>query len=61
MGVLADACLGVPLYSKLEEKKNGLDVYQSVDNDRSIYINIMIIIKNAMILSLLFVQFVKNW
>lgn len=37
MGVLADACLGVPLYSKWEEKKNGLDVYQSVDNNRSIY------------------------
>ena len=37
MGVLAESCLGVPLYSKLEEKKNGLDVYQSVDNNRSIY------------------------
>ena len=36
MGVLSDACLGIPKYSKLEEKKNGLDVYKPVD-DSAIY------------------------
>lgn len=60
MGVLADACLGVPLYSKLEEKRmDWMFINQLIMID--LYINIMIIIKNAMILSLLFVQFVKNW
>ena len=31
MGVLSSACLGVPTYTKLEEKKNGLDVYRPLD------------------------------
>lgn len=33
MGLLSDFCFGIPIYSKLEEKRNGLDVYKIADNN----------------------------